>query len=279
MANETDTDRLAAELLSALRGTGTGPVAGARRTGALSQQDERSMLGTIKEFLNQSLPGGKEKEQPSAPATSQGGSVGFNAPAPIAGAESVDWQTMYQRQEVEREAMYARHGDERSAMQQRHVKEMESFAGIRKEVTRPSFTRPSTPSAPKPALSARRSGIVPGKTVGEWAVETENGTKTFMAVSEDQALREARRYGLTPTSARLSGIHTYTADELERMRSSFGVPGMRESMEAEFEQAIKMGLIPENSQFERLPNREWGYRVGSNPVVRKGSDLVPKRGF
>jgi hypothetical protein len=156
---------------------------------------------------------------------------------------------------------------------------MESFAGIRKTVQERPAARPPVVARPKPVATSRTYGIVPGKTVGNWSVQTDNGPKSFQAVSGEQAYREARRYGLTPSSARLDGIHTYSPDEVARLRGSIGVPGMRESMEAEFELAIKLGLIPEDATFERLPNREWGYRVGRSTVVRKGSEIVPKRRY
>ena len=278
VADEIDTERLAGELLSALRGASSGPVTRAPRARSraqpAAQMDDRSLLSTIKEYLEQSLPGKKES---GAPASAQAAAGGAQLAAEAA---YVDWQSMYRRQEQERESMYGRQVRERAEVQQRHVQEMESFAGIRQVVQQPVPARPPLVARPRSTPPAsRRYGIVPGKTVGNWTVATDNGPKSFQAVSEDQAFREARRYGLTPTSARLDGIHTYSADELERLRGSIGVPGMRESMEAEFELAIKLGLIPENARFERLPNRDWGYRVDENSEVRKGSELIPKRRY
>jgi len=281
MADGQDTDRMAGDLMKALLGSLNKPVAGTGQTGPTPQVDEKSMMDTIKGFLNQSLPGTKEREKPSAPAVPLGTPYVSQYPQSVSGTHEVDWESMYRRQEREREAMYGRQLTEREGMQQRHKKEMETLAGIGQErdtqvarpVVRPHVTRP------RPVLGSRAAGIVPGKTIGNWMVQTENGPKTFTAVSEEQAFREARRYGLTPTSAQLTGIHAYTPEQLEQMLSSFGMPGKRESMEAEFEQAIKLGLIPETSVFERLPDREWGYRVSKDAIVRKGSALVRRRGF
>ena len=282
MANERDTDRLAGDLMKQLLGSLNKPAPGTGSVRPQAQVDENSMLETIKGFLNQSLPGTKEREKPSAPAVAQTGSVGSQPSTDVAGTGEVRWTVMYRRQEREREAMYARQTQEREDMQKRQEQEMEALAGIRRtsdSVVTP-YVKPSyEPAAHKPVASSRRAGIVPGKTIGEWSVETDNGPKTFMAVSEEQAFREARRYGLIPTSARLASIHTFTEDEKQRIMSSFGVPGMRESLRAEFEQAIKLGLIPEDAEYEVLANREWGYRVGSSGIVRKGSDLIPRRTY
>lgn len=281
MAGEKDTDRMAGDLMKALLGSLKKPVAGPGQTQSTPQVDESSMLDTIKGFLNQSLPGTKEREKPNAPAAPQGAPITAQPAVQGAGGGVVDWETMYRRQEREREAMYGRQLSERQFMHQRHEKEMEELAGVGivrdREYTN-SATIPPV-AAVRPVLASRKAGVVPGKTIGNWLVQTENGPKTFTAVSEEQAFREARRYGLTPTSARLIDIHTFTAEEMEQMLSSFGVAGKRESMEAEFEQAIKLGLIPETATFERLPDREWGYRTGPRSIVRKGSAVIPKRSF
>jgi hypothetical protein len=278
VADERETDRLAGELLDVLKGS-------LARPGGLGRpqpsSDDNSMLSMIKDVLKQQLPGGaRPREEAGTTAAQGGGATAFHAPV-TAGNVAVDWTGMYRRQEAERESMYARQEREREELQRRQVGEMEAFAGIRtvtSPAVRPVVERPRRPAA-RPRPASRKFGIVPGTSIGNWAVETESGTKTFTAVSDEQAMREARRYGLTPTSARLIDTHTYTAEEMESMRSSFGVAGMRESAEAEFEKAIKIGLIPENAVFERLPNREWGYRIGDNPTVRKGADLVRKRPF
>ena len=280
MAEERDTDRIAGELLNMLKGSLARPGSGVLSR-PQSSSDDNSMLNMIKDVLKQQLPGGmRPREDAGTSAAPGGGATSVQAPL-TAGNVVVDWTGMYRRQESERESMYSRQSREREELRQRQMGEMDAFAGIRK-VARPSprpvAERPIRPAA-RPQPASRKFGIVPGTSVGNWAVETESGIKTFAAVSDEQAMREARRYGLTPTSARLLDIHTYTPDEMETMRSSFGAAGMRESAEAEFEQAIRLGLIPENSTFERLPNREWGYRIGDNPTVRKGADLVRKRPF
>jgi hypothetical protein len=117
------------------------------------------------------------------------------------------------------------------------------------------------------------AALEPGKVVGRWSLQTENGRKFFMAVSEEQALREARRAGLHPTSAKLTSVHTYTEDELSEAYAKIGKCGARASRQAEFEKAIKMGLIPESAEFETIGDREWGYRVGKHdPIVHKASE-------
>jgi len=282
MARQNDTDRLAGDLMKQLLGSLNKPAPGTGAVRPQAQVDENSMLETIKGFLNQSLPGTKEREKPSAPTASQTGSAGSQPSADAAGMGEVRWTVMYRRQEREREAMYARQTQEREDMHKRQEQEMEALAGIRRtsDSSATPYVKPAyDQAAHKPVASSRTAGIVPGKTIGQWSVETDNGPKTFLAVSEEQAFREARRYGLIPTSARLASIHTYTDEEKQRMMSSFGVPGMRESLRAEFEQAIKLGLIPEDAEYEVLANREWGYRVGKSAVVRKGSDLIPRRSF
>ena len=75
MANERDTDRLASELLGKLLGSLNKPVAGTGQTVSRPQVDENNMLSTIKDFLNQSVPGTKPRERPSAPAASQPGPI------------------------------------------------------------------------------------------------------------------------------------------------------------------------------------------------------------
>lgn len=279
MASQGDADRIAGELLSLLKGSVAKPGTGVAGSGPQTPPEDNAMLGMIKNVLKQSLPSGARPgqqgstppAQPSAPVAAAGAMGTANA--------YVDWVGMYLRQEEERRAMHVRQSRERDETVQRQLREMESFAGISKVATAPTVQPPMVrpPGVQLPA--SRRFGIVPGRSVGNWAVETENGVKTFSGVSDEQAMREARRHGLTARSARLLDIHTYTPEELARMRSTFGVAGMRESMEAEFEQAIRMGLIPENSRFERLPNREWGYRVGDDPSVRKGADVVRQTGF
>lgn len=272
MANERDTDRLANELLGALMGSLTKPMAGTGRPQARPQVDEGSMLSTIKEFLTQSLPGTKPQTQPAAPTASQ---------ATTAGAPSrpVEWEAMYRRHVREREEMYARHARERADANLRHEQEMEAAMGIRR-VAPKEEPKPVAPPIVVVAQAPRPTGappqIVPGKTFGRWSVMTENGPKTIIAVSEEQAFREARRHGLTPTAARLTGIHTYTQEELEKAYRSFGAPGRRESQIGEFEKAIKLGLIPETAEFVLLENREWGYRVGTGRVLYKGSELIER---
>ena len=281
MADERDTDRLAGDLMKQLLGSLNKPAPGIGSARPQAQVDENSMLETIKGFLNQSLPGTKEREKPSAPAAAQAGSLGSQPSTDVHGTGEVRWTVMYRRQEREREAMYARQTQEREAMHKRQEQEMEALAGVRRTSDSATpYVKPAyEQAAQRPVASSRKAGIVPGKTIGEWSVDTDNGPKTFIAVSEEQAFREARRYGLVPTSARLASIHTYTDEEKQRLMSSFGVPGMRESLRAEFEQAIKLGLIPEDAEYEVLANREWGYRVGSSGVVRKGSELIPRRTY
>lgn len=281
MASERDTDRLAGDLLQALMGTMNKPVPSTRSVRQRPQVDERSMLSTIKDFLNQSIPGMKERDEQSSSAASHFGAGGAPTPAAVGGRPPVQWQDMYRRQEKEREAMYGRQSRELDEMRARHVVEMETLAGIRRtpvrEETRP-YVRPKPQAAVKPDTSSKAWGIVPGKSIGRWSVETENGSKTFMAVNQEQALREASRRGLTPTSATLTSVHTYEPGELDEMLGSFGREGRRAGARDEFERAIKLGLIPEKSEFERLDSGEWGYRVGTSKVVRKGSDVIAKLG-
>ena len=275
MAYENDTDRMAGDLLNRLKESLSKPLPGTATSRSQAQPDEGSMLNTIKDFLNQSLPGTKPIPRPTA-STPVGAAVSQPL-GPAAAAPPVDWESMYRRQERERETMYGRQVREREDMRTRHEQEMVTMVGPKPVEAAPYFRPAPAAAAPKP--SSRTAGIVPGKTIGNWTVETEGGPKTFQAVSESQAMREAQRYGLTPRSARLAGIYTFTDEDKQRMLSSFGVPGMRESMRAEFELAIKMGLIPETSEFEVLPNREWGYRLANSTDVRKGADLVRRRGL
>jgi len=272
MANERDTERMASELLGALMGSLTKPMLGTGRPQSQPQVDQGSMLTTIKEFLNQSLPGTKPRPQAGAPAPAQ-------SVAPVAAATTpVEWEGMYRRHVREREAMHARHAREREDVMGRHVQEMEAAMGLRREVPKEEpkpVVRPAVaPQAPRPTGMAAQ--IVPGKSIGLWSVMTENGPKAIVAVSEAQAFREARRHGLSPTAAQLTGIHAYTQQELEEEYRTLGVPGKRDSMVGEFERAIKLGLIPDDAEFVRLENREWGYRVGSGRVLYRASELFEK---
>ena len=279
MANENDTDRMAGDLLNLLKGSLAKPVPGTGASRPLAQPDEGSMLNTIKDFLNQSLPGTKPIAKPGAPASMPAGTAASQSLAASLAMQPVDWETMYRRQEQERESMYGRQVREREDMRKRHEQEMVTMVGPKPTEASP-YVRPAySAPVPTPRPSSRTVGIVPGKTIGNWTVDTENGPKAFQAISEEQAMREAQRYGLTPKSARLTSIYTFTDEDKQRLLSSFGVPGMRESMRAEFELAIKMGLIPETAEFEVLPNREWGYRLANSTDVRKGADLVRRRGL
>jgi len=285
MANQGDPDRIAGDLLNLLKGSISGPGAGMAGGRPQAAADDSAVLGMIKNVLKQNLPPGMAF--PGQPAGTGAAQAAGTPRSPAAGAVTayVDWVGMYRRQDEERRALFLRQSRERDETQKRHVQEMESFAGIARRapeatVSRPAAVRPAATRPPRiQPLPSQRFGIVPGKNVGNWAVETGSGVKTFRAVSDEQAMREARRVGLAARSARLIDIHAYTPDELAQMRASFGVAGMRESMEAEFEQAIRMGLIPENASLERLSDREWGYRVGDDPAVRRGVDLIRRTGF
>jgi len=126
MANERDTDRLANELLGALMGSLTKPMAGTGRPQAQPQVDQGSMLNTIKEFLNQSLPGTKPQPQAGAPAaqpSATGSQTWGTAP------DSGGWEAIFRRQGQEREAMHERHAREREDMEKRHRDEMETAMG------------------------------------------------------------------------------------------------------------------------------------------------------
>lgn len=276
MAGARDTDRMAGDLLKAVLGSMNKP-AGGGQTQPQPQVDERSMLSTIKDFLGQSMPGAKEQAKPGIAAAQQA------TTATTGWMPEAAWQQLYLRQEQEREAMYARQAREVEDVKQRHKREMETLAGIQlapEKVQREPALRPlprrRQPMTQERDTSSKAAGIVPGKNIGRWAVRTENGTKNFMAVSQEQAFREARRQGLEPRTARLIEVKSYTEDELKEMYSDFGRPGRRESAQGEFERAIKLGLIPEDSEFEMLENREWGYRVGTGRVLRKSSALFAR---
>jgi len=131
MADAKDTDRMAGDLLNALLGSLNKPVAGTGHTQPRPQVDESSMLDTIKGFLNQSLPGTKEREKPNAPAAPQGATAGYQASAAGNEMEIGGWEGLFRRQGREREAMHGRHERERTEMQQRHVQEMEAAMGGR----------------------------------------------------------------------------------------------------------------------------------------------------
>jgi len=135
VANERDTDRLAGDLMKQLLGSLNKPAPGTGAVRPQPQVDENSMLETIKGFLNQSLPGTKEREKPSAPAAPQVGSSAYQSSA--SGEEVVvgGWEGLFRRQGQEREAMHGRHAREREEMHQRHVQEMESAMGIRSSST------------------------------------------------------------------------------------------------------------------------------------------------
>jgi hypothetical protein len=274
MADARDTDRMAGDLLKAVLGSMNKPAVGGQ---ARPQADERSMLSTIKDFLGQSTPGAKEQAKPAATPTPQ-------TTTPTMGwlPESA-WKEMYLRQEQERNAMYSRQAQEVEDVNRRHKREMEGLAGMqpapekteREPALRP-LPRRREPVARERDRSSKAAGITPGKNVGRWAVTTESGTKNFIAVSQEQAFREAQRQGLEPRTARLLEVRSYSEDELKEMYSNFGRPGRRESAQAEFERAIQLGLIPEDADFEMLENREWGYRVGTGRVLRKSSDLFER---
>jgi len=129
MANERDTDRLANDLLGALMGSITKPMAGTGRPQAQPQVDQGSMLNTIKDFLNQSLPGTKEQVKPGAPAAAQQGTAGSQTWGAVQGTEASGWEAIFRRQGQEREAMHERHDREREDMEKRHRDEMEAAMG------------------------------------------------------------------------------------------------------------------------------------------------------
>ena len=126
MSSERDTDRMAGELLNLLKGSLTKPVAGTGVPRPQAQPEESSMLNTIKDFLNQSLPGTKPIAKPTASTP-----VGAGASQSSAGSEVVvgGWEGLFRRQGQERELMHQRHERERTEMHQRHGQEMESALG------------------------------------------------------------------------------------------------------------------------------------------------------
>jgi len=118
---------MAGDLMKALLGSLNKPVAGTGQPQSAPQVDESSMLDTIKGFLNQSLPGTKEREKPSAPAAPQ---VTPNAyQSSMTAGEMGGWEGLFRRQGQEREAMHGRHERERAEMHQRHVQELEASMG------------------------------------------------------------------------------------------------------------------------------------------------------
>ena len=126
MSSRRDTDRMAGELLNLLKGSLTKPVAGTGVSRPQAQPDEGSMLNTIKDFLNQSLPGTKPIPRPTASTP-----VGAATPQTSAGAEVVvgGWEGLFRRQGQERDLMHQRHERERAEMHQRQLQEMESALG------------------------------------------------------------------------------------------------------------------------------------------------------
>jgi len=80
-------------------------------------------------------------------------------------------------------------------------------------------------------------------------------------------MREAKRFGLHPTDAKVIRLITYTEEQLNRVRKYTA------SRRAEFERAIKMGLIAPNAKFVPLKDGDWGYRYGDSPIVHRGSKL------
>lgn len=124
MANDRDTDRMAGDLMKALLGSLNKPAAGTGQPQSAPQVDENSMLDTIKGFLNQSLPGTKEREKPNAPAAPHVNPVVYQSAA-TAGLTG-GWERLFRRQGQEREAMHGRHERERAEMHQRHVQELEA---------------------------------------------------------------------------------------------------------------------------------------------------------
>ncbi len=129
MASERDTDRLASELLGALMGSLTKPMAGTGQAQSRPQVDEGSMLNTIKDFLTQSLPGTKEQVKPGAPAAAQAGTPGSQTWGVAQGTGMGGWEAIFRRQGQERETMHERHDREREDMEKRHRDEMETAMG------------------------------------------------------------------------------------------------------------------------------------------------------
>jgi len=125
MANERDTDRLANELLGALMGSLTKPMAGTGRPQSQPQVAQGSMLNTIKDFLNQSLPG--TKPQPGSAAAAQPSTAGSQTWGSV--PEGGGWEALFRRQGQEREAMHERQDREREDMEKRHRDELEAAMG------------------------------------------------------------------------------------------------------------------------------------------------------
>lgn len=155
MPYERNTDRMAGALLQALMGSMSNPLNSA---GIRPQVDEGSMLNTIKDFLSQSMPGAKGKEDQSTPTASEGSWSGSGTSA--AGEVQVGgWEGLFRRQGQERDAMHVRHVREREEMNQRHVKEMEAAtsgqtsSAATREVVRP---QPRTLRSSSSASTRRR---------------------------------------------------------------------------------------------------------------------------
>jgi len=163
MANERDTDRLASELLGALMGSLTKPMAGTGQTQSRPQVDEGSMLNTIKDFLTQSLPGTKEQVKPGAPAAAQASTAGSQTWGAVQGTGTGGWEAVFRRQGQEREAMYERHDREREDMEKRHRDEMETAMGSAGTVssTGATYSRPvQRPARPWGQTRDAGSGLV-----------------------------------------------------------------------------------------------------------------------
>ncbi len=124
MADERDTDRLAGELLNLLKGSLTKPAPGTTAK-PQAQVDDNSMLSTIKDFLNQSLPGTKPREQAGSQSTAQAPTYSQSS---AAGSEVQvgGWEGLFRRQAQERGTMHERQERERGEMHQRHLQEMEA---------------------------------------------------------------------------------------------------------------------------------------------------------
>ncbi len=153
MAYERDNDRLASELLGKLLGSLNKPVAGTGQTVSKPQVDENNMLNTIKEFLNQSVPGTKPREQPGAPTAAQPGAIASQTWGVDQSTPSGGWEAIFRRQGEEREAMFARQDQERQDMEKRHLKEMEMAIGAA-----PTSSRPAGPYIRRAERPARQWG-------------------------------------------------------------------------------------------------------------------------